>query len=123
VRFNTGEGLRMASEIGASPYGNGQAVLRSVGAAQILDLRRDQFRKHSNPSHLVNATGERFVVRAADFSQLHLTKYGVSCWSSRPIRLADLGQEDEALSGTNTISAMHQGRRNTIEELAKSSTA
>ena len=71
-RFNTGEGIRMALAIGASPYGNWSgchAVGWEMNAPEFGDLAvGDQFQKHSYPfAIMVNATGKRFVDEGADF--------------------------------------------------------
>src|SRR5262249_19144217 len=66
TRFNTGDGIRMAMDIGASPCGNWSgchAVQWEMNAPEFGDLAvGDQFQKHSYPfAILVNATGKRFV--------------------------------------------------------------
>jgi len=72
TRFNTGDGIRMALEAGAAPYGNWSgchAVGWERNAPEFGDLTiGDQFQKHSYPFGLiVNAHGERFVDEGADF--------------------------------------------------------
>src|SRR6266436_2859171 len=81
TRFNTGDGIRMALEIGASPCGNWSgchAVQWEMNAPEFGDLAvGDQFQKHSYPfSVLVNATGRRFVDEGADFRNYTYAKYG-----------------------------------------------
>ena len=81
TRFNTGEGIRMALAIGASPYGNWSgchAVQWEMNAPEFGDLAvGDQFQKHSYPfAVLVNATGKRFVDEGADFRNYTYAKYG-----------------------------------------------
>src|SRR5215203_5095864 len=71
-RFNAGDGIRMALEIGASPCGNWSgchAVGWEMNAPEFGDLAvGDQFQKHSYPfAIMVNATGKRFVDEGADF--------------------------------------------------------
>jgi tricarballylate dehydrogenase len=66
TRFNTGDGIRMALDIGASPFGNWSgchAVGWDYNAPEYGDLAvGDNFQKHSYPfGVMVNATGRRFV--------------------------------------------------------------
>src|SRR6185436_4460758 len=77
----TGDGIRMALQIGASPAGNWSgchAVGWERNAPEFGDLAvGDQFQKHSYPfSIMVNATGERFVDEGADFRNYTYAKYG-----------------------------------------------
>ena len=80
-RFNTGDGIRMALDIGASPYGNWSgchAVQWEMNAPEFGDLAvGDQFQKHSYPfGILINAAGKRFVDEGADFRNYTYAKYG-----------------------------------------------
>jgi tricarballylate dehydrogenase len=80
-RFNTGDGIRMATEIGASTRGNWSgchAVQWEMNAPEFGDLAvGDQFQKHSYPfSVMINATGKRFVDEGADFRNYTYAKYG-----------------------------------------------
>src|SRR6202451_2297651 len=80
-RFNTGDGIRMALEIGAMPFGNWSgchAVGWDRNAPEFGDLAvGDNFQKHSYPfGIMVNATGERFVDEGADFRNYTYAKYG-----------------------------------------------
>lgn len=81
TRFNTGDGIRMALDIGASPYGNWSgchAVGWDFNAPEFGDLTvGDNFQKHSYPwGIMVNATGRRFVDEGADFRNYTYAKYG-----------------------------------------------
>src|SRR6266581_4720795 len=81
TRFNTGDGLRMALEIGASPFGNWSgchACGWDRNAPEFGELAiGDQFEKHSYPlGILVNADGRRFVDEGADFHSFTYAKYG-----------------------------------------------
>jgi len=81
TRFNTGDGIRMALEIGAMPYGNWSgchAVGWDRNAPEFGDLSvGDGFQKHSYPfGILVNARGRRFVDEGADFRNYTYAKYG-----------------------------------------------
>ena len=81
TRFNTGDGLRMALDIGAMPYGNWSgchAVGWDRNAPEFGDLAvGDAFQKHSYPfGIMLNARGERFVDEGADFRNYTYAKYG-----------------------------------------------
>lgn len=81
TRFNTGDGIRMALDIGASPFGNWSgchAVGWERNAPEYGDLAvGDNFQKHSYPfAIMVNADGERFVDEGADFRNYTYAKYG-----------------------------------------------
>jgi tricarballylate dehydrogenase len=80
-RFNVGDGIRMALDNGAMPYGNWSGC-HSVGwernAPEFGDLAvGDGFQKHSYPfAIMLNANGERFVDEGADFRNYTYAKYG-----------------------------------------------
>src|SRR5262245_51793579 len=79
--YNTGDGIRMAMDIGASSYGNWSgchAVGWDYNAPEFGDLSvGDNFQKHSYPfGVMVNATGRRFVDEGADFRNYTYAKYG-----------------------------------------------
>jgi tricarballylate dehydrogenase len=79
--FNTGDGIRMALDIGAQPYGNWSgchAVAWDRNAPEFGDLDvGDAFQKHSYPfSIMINADGLRFVDEGADFRNYTYAKYG-----------------------------------------------
>jgi tricarballylate dehydrogenase len=83
TRFNTGDGIRMALEIGAMPYGNWSgchAVGWDRNAPEFGDLSvGDGFQKHSYPfGIMVNGRGQRFVDEGADFRNYTYAKYGRS---------------------------------------------
>jgi tricarballylate dehydrogenase len=80
-RFNTGDGIRMALAIGASPCGNWSgchAVQWDMNSPEFGDLKvGDQFQKHSYPfGILINADGKRFLDEGADFRNYTYAKYG-----------------------------------------------
>lgn len=80
-RFNQGDGIRMALDIGAMAYGNWSgchAVGWERNAPEFGDLTvGDQFQKHSYPfGIMINARGERFVDEGADFRNYTYAKYG-----------------------------------------------
>jgi tricarballylate dehydrogenase len=81
TRFNTGDGIRMALEAGAAPYGHWSgchAVGWDRNAPEFGDLAvGDGFQKHSYPfGIMLNAEGERFVDEGADFRNYTYAKYG-----------------------------------------------
>jgi tricarballylate dehydrogenase len=81
TRFNTGDGIRMALDVGAMPAGNWSgchAVGWDRNAPEFGDLDvGDNFQKHSYPfSVMLNASGERFVDEGADFRNYTYAKYG-----------------------------------------------
>ncbi len=81
TRFNTGDVIRMALDIGASPAGNWSgchAVGWERNAPEFGDLAvGDAFQKHSYPfGIMLNADGRRFVDEGADFRNYTYAKYG-----------------------------------------------
>ena len=81
TRFNMGEGLRMALDIGACPYGNWSgrhAVSWERYAPEYGDLNMlESSYRHSYPySIMINADGKRFVDEGADFYNYTYAKYG-----------------------------------------------
>ena len=80
-RFNQGDGLRMALDIGAASYGNWSgchATGWDLNAPEFGDVSvGDQFQKHSYIfGILVNANGKRFVDEGLDFHSFTYAKYG-----------------------------------------------
>jgi tricarballylate dehydrogenase len=81
TRFNTGDGLRMALDIGAMPTGQWSgchAVGWERNAPEFGDLAvGDGFQKHSYPfGVMLNAKGARFLDEGADFRNYTYAKYG-----------------------------------------------
>ncbi len=81
TRFNTGDGIRMALELGAQPCGHWSgchAVAWDRNAPEYGDLAvGDGFQKHSYPLGIVvNAHGQRFLDEGADFRNYTYAKYG-----------------------------------------------
>ena len=79
--YNVGDGIRMATDMGASTVGNWSgchAVGWDRNAPEFGDLAvGDGFQKHSYPfGIMVNATGRRFVDEGADFRNYTYAKYG-----------------------------------------------
>ncbi|HWA37818.1 MAG TPA: FAD-dependent tricarballylate dehydrogenase TcuA [Burkholderiales bacterium] len=81
TRFNTGDVIRMALDIGAAPVGNWSgchAVAWDRNAPEFGDLAvGDGFQKHSYPwAVYINSQGKRFVDEGADFRNYTYAKYG-----------------------------------------------
>jgi tricarballylate dehydrogenase len=81
TRFNTGDAIKMALDVGAQPIGNWSgchAVAWERNAPEFGDLAvGDQFQKHSYPWGIyINAEGKRFVDEGADFRNYTYAKYG-----------------------------------------------
>jgi tricarballylate dehydrogenase len=125
-RFNTGQGIRMALDIGASPFGNWSgchAVGWEMNAPEFGDLAvGDQFQKHSYPfAIMVNATGKRFVDEGADFRNYTYAKYGrvileqpgQFAWQIFDAKTKHLQRDEYNIKQCTKVVA------NTIEELAQ----
>jgi tricarballylate dehydrogenase len=125
TRFNVGDGIRMALEIGASPCGNWSgchAVGWERNAPEFGDLAvGDQFQKHSYPfAVMVNATGERFVDEGADFRNYTYAKYGrvilgqpgQFAWQIFDQKVKHLQRDEYKIRQITKVTA------NTIEDLA-----
>ena len=81
TRFDTGDGIRMALDIGAAPRGNWSgchAVAWDYNAPESGDLVvRDGFQKHSFCFGItLNADGKRFIDEGADFWNFTYAIYG-----------------------------------------------
>jgi tricarballylate dehydrogenase len=81
TRFNTGDAIRMALDVGAAAHGNWSgchAVAWDRNAPEFGDLAvGDAFQKHSYPWGVyINADGKRFVDEGADFRNYTYAKYG-----------------------------------------------
>lgn len=81
TRFNTGDGIALALDAGASPAGNWtgcHAVAWDRNAPEFGDLLvGDGYQKHSYPfSIMVNADGQRFLDEGADFRNYTYARYG-----------------------------------------------
>jgi tricarballylate dehydrogenase len=125
TRFNTGDGIRMAMEIGASTYGNWSgchAVGCDNNAPEFGDLNvGDGFQKHSYPwGIMVNAHGRRFVDEGADFRNYTYAKYGrvileqpdQMAWQIFDARITHLLRDEYRIKMVTKVSAP------TLEELA-----
>jgi tricarballylate dehydrogenase len=79
--YNTGDGIRMALDIGAQPWGHWSgchSVQWDLNAPWHGDRKvGDNFQKHSYPlGIIVNVRGERVVDEGADFRNYTYVKYG-----------------------------------------------
>ena len=125
-RFNMGDGIRMALEIGAMPWGHwsgAHAVGWDLNAPPFGDLTvGDGFQKHSYPfAIMVNADGRRFVDEGADFRNYTYAKYGhvilaqpgQFAWQIFDRKVAHLLRDEYRIRQVTKVTA------NTIEELAR----
>jgi tricarballylate dehydrogenase len=81
IPYNTGDGIQMALDIGAQPYGHWSgchAVAWDLNAPPTGDRNiTELYQKHSYPFGLiVNIEGKRFVDEGADFRNYTYAKYG-----------------------------------------------
>jgi tricarballylate dehydrogenase len=125
-RFNTGEGIKIALDIGASPAGNWSgchAVGWELNAPEFGDLAvGDGFQKHSYPfGIMVNANGDRFLDEGADFRNYTYAKYGrvilsqpgQFAWQVFDQKVVHLLRDEYRIRQVTTVSA------NTLEDLAE----
>lgn len=125
TRFNVGDGLRMALDIGAAPYGNWSGC-HATGwdryAPEFGDVNvGDQFQKHSYIfGLLINAEGKRFVDEGWDFHSFTYAKYGGEvlkqpgqfAWQVFDAKVKSLLRSEYRIKFVTKVSA------NTLEELA-----
>jgi tricarballylate dehydrogenase len=125
-RYNTGDGIRMALDIGAAPRGNWSgchAVQWEMNAPEFGDLAvGDQFQKHSYPfSIMINAHGKRFIDEGADFRNYTYAKYGrvvleqpgQFAWQIFDQKVKHLQRDEYRIRQITKVTA------NTIEEFAQ----
>jgi tricarballylate dehydrogenase len=126
TRHNTGDGIRMALEIDAQPYGHWSgchAVAWDLNAPEFGDRKvGDLFQKHSYPLGLiVNVMGERFVDEGADFRNYTYVKYGREILK-QPQRAAFQIFDQKVvplLRDEYRIREITKAQADTIEELAR----
>jgi len=125
TRFNVGDGLKMALDIGAAPYGNWSGC-HATGwdryAPEFGDVNvGDQFQKHSYIfGLLINADGRRFVDEGWDFHSFTYAKYGGEvlkqpgqfAWQVFDSKVTKLLRSEYRIKFMTKVSA------NTLEELA-----
>ncbi len=124
--YNTGDGIRMALEIGAQPFGHWSschAVAWDLNAPPHGDRRiGDLFQKHSYPLGIVvNIKGERFLDEGADFRNYTYAEYGRRI-ISQPHRAAFQIFDSKVISLLREeyrIREVTKAEASTIEELAK----
>ncbi len=126
TRHNTGDGIRMALEIGAQPYGHWSschAVQWDLNAPEFGDRTvLDLFQKHSYPLGIVvNLRGERFVDEGADYRNYTYARYGREVlkqpgragWQIFDQKVVPLLREEYRIRRVTKVEA------GTIEELAR----
>ncbi|HZM47457.1 MAG TPA: FAD-dependent tricarballylate dehydrogenase TcuA [Burkholderiales bacterium] len=125
TRFNVGDGLKMALDIGAAPYGNWSGC-HATGwdryAPEFGDVSvGDQFQKHSYIfGLLINSEGKRFVDEGWDFHSFTYAKYGGEvlkqpgqfAWQVFDAKVTKLLRSEYRIKFMTKVSA------NTLEELA-----
>jgi len=126
TRYNTGDGIRMALDIGAQPYGHwscAHACDWDLNAPEYGDLNMgDTFSKHSYPSGIVlNAHGLRFLDEGADIRNYTYAKYGriilqqpgQFCWQLFDSKVLHLLRNSYHVKRITKVTA------NTLEELVE----
>jgi len=125
VPYNTGDGIRMALDIGAQSHGHWSschAVAWDVNAPPFGDRNiTELFQKHSYPFGLiVNLEGKRFVDEGADFRNYTYAAYGREILK-QPLGAAFQIFDDKVkhlLRDEYRIAQVTMATANTIEELA-----
>ena len=125
TRFDTGDGIRMAMDVGAQSYGNWSgchAVAWDLNAPAFGDRTiADLFQKHSYQfGIIVNVEGMRFVDEGADFRNYTYVKYGREILS-QPQRVAFQLFDDKTnhlLRDEYSIPQASMVKADTVEELA-----
>ena len=125
TRFNQGDGLKMALDVGAAPYGNWSgchATGWDRNAPEFGDISiGDQFQKHSYIfGLLINSEGKRFVDEGWDFHSFTYAKYGGAvlqqpgqfAWQVFDAKVSKLLRSEYRIKFMTKVSA------NTLEELA-----
>ena len=124
TRYNTGDGIRMALDAGAQPYGQWSgchscAWERNASDFGSVETRHNGFR-HSYPFGIVvNADGRRFLDEGADFRNFTYAKYGRIilqqpggyAWQVFDAQVKHLLRDEYNLGGATRVQA------NTLEEL------
>ena len=79
TRYNTGDGIKMATDLGASPFGHWSGCHASVidAEAAAVEAATDESTRYSYPySVMINMNGERFVDEGEDFQVYTYAKTG-----------------------------------------------
>jgi len=126
TRYNTGDGIRMALDIGAQPHGNwsgAHAVGWDIDAPEFGSLTDGgpvNHGKHSYPlSIMINANGQRFLDEGADIRNFTYAKYGQIilrqpgqfCWQVFDSKVTNKLRETYRIRQVRKVTA------NTLEEL------
>ena len=125
TRYNTGDGIRMALDIGAQSYGqwsgaHAVAWERYANDFGDVDGQHSAGYRHSYPFGLmVNANGERFVDEGADFRNYTYAKYGRAvleqpggyAWQVFDLQTLYLLRDEYKMRGATKV------RADTLEEL------
>ena len=125
TRYNTGDGIRMALDIGAQSYGqwsgaHAVAWERYANEFGDVDGQHSAGYRHSYPFGLmVNADGERFVDEGADFRNYTYAKYGRAvlaqpggyAWQVFDAQVLPLLRDEYKMRGATKV------RADTLEEL------
>jgi tricarballylate dehydrogenase len=126
TRHNTGDGIQMALDIGAQPFGNWSGC-HSVGwdiSAPPFGDRTvlDNFQKHSYPlGIMVNLDGERFVDEGEDYRNLTYVRFGRAIMGQphrTAVQIFDQKTVD-MLRDEYRIRQVTKEEADTIEELAE----
>jgi tricarballylate dehydrogenase len=125
TRFNTGDGLRMALEAGAAPYGQWSGCHSASWARHappFADVSIEEKFKRDDFMHgiFINADGRRFVDEGADLRALTYAKYGravmaqpgSTAWQIFDAKTTPLLSDDYRNPSVEPI------RANSIEQLA-----
>jgi len=124
--YNTGDGIKMALDIGAQPFGHWSschAVAWDLNAPPYGDRKiGDLFQKHSYPLGIVvNINGERFLDEGADFRNYTYAEYGR--WIiTQPKRAAFQIFDSKVISllrDEYRIREVTKAEAHSVEELAK----
>lgn len=126
TRYNTGDGIRAAMDIGAQPFGGWStchAVQWDYSAPPFGDrVILDNFQKHSYPIGIVvNLDGERFLDEGADMRNYTYAKYGREVMK-QPRRAAVQIFDAKTIDNVRDeyrIREVTKFEANTLEELAE----
>lgn len=126
TQYNTGDGIKMALDIGAQPFGHWSschAVAWDMNAPAFGDRKVGElFQKHSYPlGIIVNVKGERFLDEGADFRNFTYAAYGREILN-QPQRAAFQIFDSKViplLRDEYRIREVTKAETSTIEELAR----
>jgi tricarballylate dehydrogenase len=126
TEYNTGDGLKMALEVGAQAYGHWSgchAVQWDLNAPTMGDRKVGElYQKHSYPLGIVvNRDGKRFIDEGADFRNFTYAKYGKEVMKQpemRAVQIFDAKTIDKTREEYR-IKEVTKGTANSLEELAE----